>query len=151
MLSNNFLATTADIWDYGKLVYDANAKADAHKRAKRLLRHFARSVLRLAPNTYSVRSNLAGIASSGEVTLHTDPLRGAADTLAPQGVYVQISQSHRTVLYRACTNQADYVGFTNKWLTMDACFGCEQAMIRFANELVQLANDTHQVRYPSLV
>lgn len=86
---------------------------DGHRR-KRLMHSAGRAFLQrlardlgLTPSERDVRSNVAGIAVSGEVTLHADR------------IYVQISEhcfggrSGASVLYRTCGSRRDYCGGTN--------------------------------------
>lgn len=63
-------------------------------------------LLGLTPGQYDLRTNVAGIAVSGETTLHADRL------------YVQVSQSAGmgpVVLFRTCNGRTDYTGDTNNW------------------------------------
>ncbi|NDF13658.1 MAG: hypothetical protein EB060_12700 [Proteobacteria bacterium] len=78
-----------------------------------ILRKFATKHLGLTTDQFEVRSNLGGIAVSGEVTLHTDPLPGTH-----HGIYIQVSQwcasaSNSTVLFRTCKSRRDYTGGAN--------------------------------------
>jgi hypothetical protein len=67
--------------------------------------------LGFAPCAFDLRSNEAGIAVSGEVTLHADHL------------YVQVSQpatgSDTGILFRSCEGRRDYVGGVNNFATLD--------------------------------
>jgi len=64
------------------------------------------TALGLEPGSYDLRSNQAGIAVSGEITL-----------------YVQVSQSamgyHSGVLFRTCKGRKDYVGGPNNFASLD--------------------------------
>jgi hypothetical protein len=75
------------------VAYDDAAKRRFHFSARSRLRRLA-TVLGLEPGSYDLRSNLAGIAVSGETTLHSDRL------------YVQVSQSamghDSSILFRTC-------------------------------------------------
>jgi hypothetical protein len=62
------------------VAYHAEAKRLFHSRARSQLRRIA-TALGLEPGSYDLRSNQAGIAVSGEITLHGDHL------------YVQVFQS----------------------------------------------------------
>ena len=98
-------------FDFRKSVaYDAEAKRLFHSRAKSQLRRVA-TALGLEPGSYDLRSNQAGIAVSGEITLHGDRL------------YVQVSQSaighHSGVLFRTCRGRKDYVGGPNNFASLD--------------------------------
>ncbi len=99
-------------FDFRKSVaYDAEAKRLFHSRAKSQLRLIA-TALGLEPGSYDLRSNQAGIAVSGEITLHGDHR------------YVQVSQSamdhHRGVLFRSCKGRRDYVGGPNNFASFDS-------------------------------
>lgn len=98
-------------FDFRKSVaYDAEAKRLFHGRAKSQLRRIA-TALGLEPGSYDLRSNQAGIAVSGEITLHSDHL------------YVQVSQSamgyHSGILFRTCKGRKDFVGGTNNFASLD--------------------------------
>jgi hypothetical protein len=102
---------TSTTFDFGKPVsYDDHAKRLFHRRARSQLRRLA-TALGLAPGSYDLRSNPAGIAVSGEITLHTDCL------------YVQASQSamgrDNGILFRTCKGRKDYVGGPNNFVSLD--------------------------------
>ncbi len=85
--------------------YDANHKGSWHQEVKARLDALARH-LGLPKGTYEVRSNMGGIAVSGEVTLHGE------------NVYVQVSQlllggPRLEILYRTCNGRKDYSGGIN--------------------------------------
>ena len=87
--------------------YNYEAKAEFHQQGKRMLRRIAK-LMGLAPGTYDIRSNLGGIAVSGEVTLHGER------------IYIQLSQSccgpDMGFMYRQCDGRKDYCGKTNRWM-----------------------------------
>jgi hypothetical protein len=98
-------------FDFGKAVAnDPAAKRLFHSRARTQLRRLA-TALGLRPGSYDLRSNPAGIAVSGEITLHTDRL------------YVQASQSAMGngsgILFRTCKGRKDYVGGPNNFAPLD--------------------------------
>lgn len=86
---------------------DEQAKERFHRDGRTFLRSLAQA-LDLSKGGYDLRSNRAGIAVSGEVTLHATYL------------YVQLSESPLrrgvTILYRSCQSQKDFVGGQNHWL-----------------------------------
>lgn len=89
--------------------YDESAKRAFHREAKKRLQELA-EVLGLGPLDYELRSNLAGIAVSGEITLHAD------------WIYVQVSQSwsERTgILFRSCQSRKDYTGGQNNFAPLE--------------------------------
>lgn len=105
------MASTSKAFDFRKSVaYDAEAKRLFHSRAKSQLRRLA-AALGLEPGSYDLRSNEAGIAVSGEITLHGDHL------------YVQVSQSamgyHSGILFRTCKGRKDFVGGPNNFASLD--------------------------------
>ena len=78
-------------------------KAAFHREGRRELKKLAQA-LNLEPDDYDVRSNKAGIAVSGEVTLHTEEF------------YVQLSDSCvAPVMYRLCDGRKDFRGKSNHW------------------------------------
>lgn len=84
------------------VAYDEDAKRRFHAAGRRQLRRLA---IALGLHGFDLRSNPAGFAVSGEITLHGDHL------------YVQVSQSalgpRHGVLFRACKNRRDFVGGAN--------------------------------------
>jgi hypothetical protein len=89
------------------LSYNEENKAVFHRLGKQVLKQVAID-LGLQEGTFEVRSNLGGIAVSGEVTLHGDK------------IYVQISQScmgrDGDILYRSCKGRKDYTGGMNNFM-----------------------------------
>jgi hypothetical protein len=106
-----FLATTGGtINGYSEAA--ARNKAQFHRLGKILLRGMALE-LGYASGTFAVRNNFAGIAVSGEITLHADDL------------YVQFSKScfgngSLDILYRTCQGRTDYTGGRNHFLPFSA-------------------------------
>lgn len=84
--------------------YDAQAKRAFHREARSALRVAARH-LGLDLDQYDLRSNFAGPAVSGEITLHGDE------------IYVQVSipciRPGREVMFRRCKGRQDYLGMSN--------------------------------------
>lgn len=84
--------------------YDDEHKASFHRTAKRRLKELA-AMLGWTPETFDLRTNKAGIAVSGEITLHHER------------VYVQVSQpsmgGRNGILIRRCDGRKDYVGGHN--------------------------------------
>ncbi|MGI8841063.1 MAG: hypothetical protein ACR2F8_09850 [Caulobacteraceae bacterium] len=85
------------------------AKSRFHRAARVRLRQLALA-LRFAPASYDLRSNLGGMAGSGEITLHHDAL------------YIQVSQSamggDMGVLIRTCRGRRDYTGGQNNFVPL---------------------------------
>ena len=101
------MSKTSNAFDFRKSVaYDAEAKPHAKSQLRRIA-----TALGLEPGSYDLRSNQAGIAVCGEITLHGDRL------------YVQVSQSamghHSGVLFRTCKGRKDYVGGPNNFASLD--------------------------------
>lgn len=98
-----------------------------HVAGRAALRAVAKE-LGLQKGEYDLRSNKAGIAVSGEVTLHTD------------WVYVQISQSCCNlpdVMYRLCDGRKDYTGKHNHF-----CPSVElERPAEFAKRLINLRDN----------
>lgn len=84
--------------------YDPEAKRAFHREARSALRVAARH-LGFEPDQYDLRSNPAGPAVSGEITLHAD------------AIYVQVALSAmgrgREVMFRRCKGRQDYLGDRN--------------------------------------
>lgn len=82
--------------------YDETAKKLFHSEAKRCLRNLA-DALGYDRCDYDLRSNIAGPAVSGEVTLHSDE------------IYVQVGCTGygNGVMYRRCNGRRDYTGDRN--------------------------------------
>jgi hypothetical protein len=83
-------------------------KETLHTSGRSFLRGLAKE-LGMADGSFDVRSNKAGIAVSGEVTLHSDQL------------YVQLSESCMgrggiSLLYRNCAGRRDCVGGMNNFI-----------------------------------
>lgn len=116
------MPTTSTAFDFRRSVaYDAPAKRLFHNRARSQLRRLA-AALGLPPGSYDLRSNPAGIAVSGEITLHTDC------------VYVQASQSamgsDNGILFRNCKGRQDYVGGLNNFASLDLLNRPEELALR---------------------
>lgn len=91
---------------------DAELKRGLHKDSAAYLRILAEQ-LELPEDSYEIRQNEGGIAVSGEITLHSDSL------------YVQISQwadagDNLRLLIRGCRSRADYTGFVNNTVVLQA-------------------------------
>lgn len=89
--------------------YDEAQKRRFHATARARLRQLA-DALSLPAGSYDLRSNKAGIAVSGEITLHHDC------------VYVQVSQSSLGhdpgILIRTCASRRDYRGGHNNFASL---------------------------------
>lgn len=91
----------------GSASYNETNKKRFEREARKLLRDVVR-LLELPKGSYDLRHNKAGIACSGDYTLHTDQ------------VYVQINlDSLPAVLVRTCKSRKDYTGGRNQWYSFD--------------------------------
>ena len=109
-LITRFLQTTqAPIHAYNEEA--AANKVLFHRHGKALLKRIAED-LGYRKDSYDLRSNMAGIAVSGEITLHTDDL------------YIQFScsafGSDLQIMYRRCQHRRDYTGLRNHFLPFQA-------------------------------
>lgn len=86
--------------------FDDAQKGAFHRRAKKQLKALA-ALLRWSPRSFDLRSNPAGPAVSGEITLHGDR------------VYVQVSQGPLGILIRSCKGRKDFVGGPNSFAPLD--------------------------------
>lgn len=82
----------------------AEDKERFHRVAKKLLRRLA-TELEFTPGSFDLRSNKAGPAVSGEITLHHEH------------IYIQADQSFmgpsKSLLIRTCNGRSDYSGGQN--------------------------------------
>jgi len=100
--------------------HTTQSKEEFHREGKKVLKALAKA-LGLEQGTYEVRSNKAGPAVCGEVTLHGE------------SVYVQLcGDSGHGILYRTVTSRTDYTGGPNQWMKWDALLdlGLAAAAIR---------------------
>lgn len=82
-------------------------KQNFHKKAKKILTDLALNTLNLTKDQFDLRTNLAGPASLGETTLHTDT------------VYVQAGGLQGNVLIRSCRSRKDFTGGVNHFCDLD--------------------------------
>lgn len=134
-VSDSYLKKTCSLWS-NSLTYDEVSKAEAHRHASRCLKVLAERIGYTKPIVWKVRSNKAGPAVSGEVTLHGDPLVPNS-----RGIYVQIGQMwpfssdgkcRGSIMYRTCNHIADYRGHSNNWILLEDAFGNNNALDAFA-------------------
>lgn len=86
------------------LSYNEDAKTLFHSLAKSVCKEIA-AALELPKGSFDIRSNMAGIAVSGEVVLHGE------------NIYVMLDQSSMkdSFMFRSCKGRQDYVGGPNQW------------------------------------
>ena len=87
------------------VAYDAQAKHQFHTNAHRQLIAFAEA-LGVNNSDYDLRSNQAGVAVSGEITLHSDRL------------YIQVSQSVMGPIAASCSAVATVAAITSAGSTI---------------------------------
>lgn len=91
------------------VAYDATRKKEFHNLATRRLRQLA-GLLGFDKADYDLRSNMGGVAVSGEVTLHHER------------VYIQAAQSaigaDSGILIRTCEGRKDYTGGPNHFASL---------------------------------
>jgi hypothetical protein len=101
---------------------DARKKEAFHRDARMFLKSLAKA-LELPKGAYEIRSNQAGIAISGEATLHAKHL------------YVQLSESCTrrgiTALYRSCESMKDYTGGQNHFMHPESLKNDPAAQAKF--------------------
>ena len=105
------MTTSSVSFDFQKSVaYDDVRKRAFHRLARRQLGLLA-NALDLPPGSFDLRSNMAGIAVSGEITLHAEH------------IYVQASQPFggfdTGILIRTCKGRKDYTGGPNNFTSLD--------------------------------
>lgn len=121
-----------------------NAYSDQGAAAKDLMHSSGRAFLRalakdlgLTKGEFDIRSNMAGIAVSGEVTLHANAL------------YVQLSESCMSigvhVLFRSCKGRKDYRGGCNNWSSIKSLAdGDYDRFVAQCNRLMELEREREQ-------
>ena len=99
-------------------------KMEFHRKGKQVLKVIANE-LGLAPGTYDIRSNLAGRAVSGEITLHGEH------------IYINFEQSSLgdIFMYRSCRDRKDCSGGSNNWMKWDALLDLPSACENFKRVL----------------
>ena len=116
------LATMKNVDGYSAA--GAASKTTFHREGKKFLKELAAALGTLG--AFTVRSNLAGIAVSGEVTLHADH------------IYITLSEGYPqpgiTMMYRSCKSQKDYTGGHNNFVSM-AKFGDYEEQQRILRNL----------------
>ncbi len=120
------------LWNDRSLSYiePQSIKAQALRKGISVLRSFATDFLGLKKEHFDVRKNEGGIAVSGEVTLHTQPLPDHQ-----YGIYIQLSQGwslpiEGRLLIRSCKHAKDYTGGQNNHCTLTEFFRSEEDVER---------------------
>lgn len=106
--------------------YNEPAKRAFHGTARVRLRKLA-GALGMPAGSYEIRSNKAGIAISGEITLHGE------------SVYIQVNQScmgpNSSILYRRCNGRRDYTGDRNHFAPLGMLDSIGALAARITREL----------------
>ncbi|MBO9375517.1 hypothetical protein GG804_01940 [Sphingomonas histidinilytica] len=106
--------------------YDARAKKLFHSDGRKALKRLA-AALGLADDSYDIRSNKAGPAASGDITLHGEE------------VYVQLSLSAlgpgHEVMFRRVKGRKDHCGDRNRWASVHDLLQCDRFAARLRREL----------------
>ena len=105
--------------------YDADAKRLFHAEGRRALHRLARA-LGLESDRYDVRSNQAGPAISGEVTLHGDTVWAQLSLGLTRG---------REFLFRRVAGRGDHVGGRNHWASIDELMAPDRLAARITTAL----------------
>lgn len=94
---------------YARCAYEAEIKQRFHTAARARLRRLA-TTLGFPSGSFGLRSNVGGIAVSGEITLHHDD------------VYIQVCQpatgADSGILIRTCQSRRDYTGGRNHFVPL---------------------------------
>lgn len=105
------------------LSYNMEGKAKFHRLGKKVLKEVA-AKMGLTPGSFDIRSNMGGIAVSGEVTLHGEH------------IYIQLSQGsfYKMFMYRHCNGRKDYSGGVNRWKDFSDLNDLDKAVEYFKRE-----------------
>ena len=121
------LAEFVNLSQNTNLSYNEEGKKRFHQLGKKVLREIAKR-LELIKGTYDIRSNLAGIACSGEITGHFETL------------YIQLSQSCMGndfgFMFRSCKGRKDYTGSCNNWMKWHELLNLDEAVEKFKKVMV---------------
>lgn len=106
--------------------YDEAAKRVFHAEGRAAMRRLAEA-LELDGGSFDIRSNKAGPAISGEITLHGDE------------VWVQLSLScmgpDHEVLFRQVRSRSDHIGDRNRWASINELLAPDRLAARIRREL----------------
>lgn len=111
---------------YRGVSYDEAAKRVFHAEGRAAMRLLAEA-LELDDGSFDIRSNKAGPAISGEITLHGDE------------VWVQLSLScmgpDHEVLFRHVRDRSDHIGDRNRWASINELLAPDRFAARIRREL----------------
>jgi len=103
------------------LSYSYEPKTEFHRLGKRVAKKVA-VALGLPTGSYDIRSNLGGVAVSGEVTLHGED------------IYIQFGKSFSgepRIMYRSCKGRKDYTGGSNNFMDVESLQNFDEAISYF--------------------
>lgn len=119
------------------VAYDELAKRQFHADGRKALKRLA-DALSLPEGSYDLRSNKAGIAVSGEVTLHGEE------------IYVQLSIGcmgrGREIMFRRVTGRKDHCGDRNHWADISELMTPDRFAARIRRDLHIPEPDTMPTR-----
>ena len=136
-MKSNALEILANLQSVNGYSNDGAArKAKLHKYGKLFLKELANKI-GLPENTYDIRSNMGGVAVSGEVTLHADT------------IYMQLSESvvgapGIGIMFRSCRGRKDYVGGRNQFASTISLSKYPEKQESLIKHLSALADGTYQ-------
>lgn len=106
--------------------YNPEAKETFHEEGRKVLKRIAQR-MGLPKGSYDIRSNMGGIAVSGEVTLHGEH------------IYIQLDKGSISdrLLYRRCNGRKDYCGHANHWMRWDELANVTEAVKEFKRVSVE--------------
>lgn len=116
--------SAAATWDFS---YAATAKGYFHREGRRVLREVAKR-LGLAPGSFTIRSNMGGVAVCGEVVLHSDKLY---INLAAEGHPSNRTFWFRRVSGRPAKRGERYFSGPNHHMTFGALTDLDEAVKHF--------------------
>ncbi len=106
--------------------YDAagEQRKREHLRLGRAVARELAKQLGLAAGSYDVRTQAAGIAVPGDITLHGE------------WVYVSLGQCsmHGAFMFRSCKGRKEYAGGPNRWIGYDALLDMPDLVARIKQE-----------------
>ncbi|MDX3911148.1 MAG: hypothetical protein QHC67_15215 [Sphingobium sp.] len=111
---------------YRGVAYDEAAKRLFHTEGRAAMRRLA-DALELAEGSFDIRSNKAGPAVSGEVTLHGEDL-WVQLSLGPYG-------PDRELCYRSVQGRSDHIGGRNHWAPVRDLLAPERFAARLVRDL----------------
>jgi hypothetical protein len=123
MIADKSLLEFVETANTVNLSYKPDAKARWHRLARQVAKALAFH-MGLCPGEFSIRHNKAGIAVSGETTLHADD------------IYIDLSipcfGPAQGFMYRSCKGRKDYTGGQNRWMKFDELLNLDRAAAKLS-------------------